>query len=892
RSGMLTRALVCPSLVGRDDELAELVERRLAASRGHGSMVLVSGDAGIGKSRLLVAFRGTLSGGRASLGLGLNREFGNPPFGAVMEAMRMVLPSASIAQAQNRAEQLSALVEQFSQACARRCVVLLLEDLHWADDGTLLFLRALVPSIVSLRALVVATYRGDEFRGLEQLEPHLARLLRDRATYSIRLRPLGHVQTRRLIRLAAGAQHLQADVLEEIVERCDGNPFFAEELLKNALDAAAGAAREELPFTVRSTVLERVSGLDARSRALLTRAAVLGRRFDAALLAELCGLQYADALEVLRRLRSLQLVDELPVEPPAYAFRHALTQQAIYGELLSAERKPLHAQILLTLEDRDANVADLGYHAWAAGDPGKGVIYNEQAGDRSHALHVYGDAVRSYDRAIAVSHEAKIRAGLLVKSARSCAADGKAAQALDRYSAAAELYAESGSERDLTDLYLAMGAQARVAGDNERGMHILEHALAAMDSGGGNRPKLLVSLAYLHLDRGEVNRARELLAQSDRLHGTPEYQDAVQYADLVAGDVNAFRADIEINAVLHEPLGEFETLRARFNCGFGLAILGCDDEALSHFDALLPDLERTRLSSLQMLALANSALVHARGGRLSQARTCIERAGAIPEVASTGAIALAAAAFTVGFALWDEALVERYCSPEVVETAFASRINSTLGRIAGPHARWLWANGDAEGAHRILERAAASLSSPFGATETLLAAAEIGTEAARTAAFAHLDVLDGMSSAAIYRATAHHLRALRASHAGEPVAAQLHASDALAEYVRLGWPLHQAACLQIGGDVRRASVLYRRLHAAGPLRRTGTHAALDGQVGLSEREREIAALVARGTVNKHIAERLAVNQRTVEKHLTSIYEKLGLRNRSELAAYVTRSQAR
>src|SRR5579871_3129486 len=125
---MLTRALVCPTLVGRDHELQQLVERRLAAARGHGALLLISGDAGIGKSRLLVSFRGTLRGGRASLGVGLCREYGNAPYGPLIEALRGAGVPGPFSTADTRPEQLAEFAEQTAAACRRRCVVLLIED--------------------------------------------------------------------------------------------------------------------------------------------------------------------------------------------------------------------------------------------------------------------------------------------------------------------------------------------------------------------------------------------------------------------------------------------------------------------------------------------------------------------------------------------------------------------------------------------------------------------------------------------------------------------------------------------------------------------------------------------------------------------------------------------
>jgi DNA-binding CsgD family transcriptional regulator len=370
---------------------------------------------------------------------------------------------------------------------------------------------------------------------------------------------------------------------------------------------------------------------------------------------------------------------------------------------------------------------------------------------------------------------------------------------------------------------------------------------------------------------------------------TPAYTNAIQYAALVSGDLPAFRPAAKRNQELHARAGDLERLRATFNRAFGFTILGCDGEALALFEELLPELHERHFGSFEMLSLANASLIHARAGRLGAAKSAVERAAGIPSPTTTGPIALAAAALTVGFALWDEDLVAKHCSSDLIEMAFSSHINSTLGRIAGPYARWLFALGEAQKARMILSRAMELLNGPFGATETFIAAAELGDESSRTRAFDYIPMLDSMASAPIYAATAAHLRALRAAHQGDDGDSRALVREACERYEQLGWPLHHAACAQLGGEVKRASAQYRRLHAAGPLRTSRTAAGEGAGASLSEREREIATLVAGGTVNKRIAERLAVNQRTVEKHLTAIYEKLGLRNRSELAAYVSRN---
>ncbi len=877
---MLTRALVCPTLVGRDNELQQLVERRLASARAHGALMLISGDAGIGKSRLLVSFRKTLRGGRASLGVGLCREYGNSPYGPLIEALRGAGVSGPFSTAATRPEQLAEFAEQTAAVCRRRCVVLLIEDLQWADDGTLHFLQHILSSITSLRLLIVATYRADEACRLQQLEPHLARLVRDRATHRILLGPLSPSELRRLVKLAAGqSRRLAQAQLEEIVERSDGNPFFAEELLKNALEGA-----RQLPLTVRGALLERVRGMDDRAREVLTHASVVGRRFTAEFIAEICGMETPEVLAHLGELRRLQLVDEIAGETSGYTFRHALTREAVYEQLLAAQARPLHAQILRALEQHPgSNAEDMGYHAWASHDAGKCLRYNEQAADESDKMHAYAEAIRCYMRALEGATQAAERGRLLAKAAACCGKDGRAAQAVEIFADAAAAYESAGCSAELAGIYQAMSAQARIAGDNERGMRILEQALEVVpDSQTADRAALLLNLAYMRLDRCEVEEAGDLIAQA-RGADTYSYHNVLQYSALVRGDVRAFRSQLDGGKELSAQLGEYAMQRAKFNEFFGLTILGFDREALARFGEMLPKLQELRLASLEVLAYANAALICARNGQSLHARELVERAASAPESTTTGPIALAAAALTVGFDLWDEELIARLCSDAIVEAAFSSRINSTLGRLAGPYARWLHANGDTSGAQAILERAMKQLAAPFGATETILTAAELGGPAASRAAFGFIDRLEATPQVQLYAATAHHLRALRAKNENERNAAAQHAREAVALYLDMGWVTHEAKCLELSGDSRRAAAEFRRLRAGGTVRSSAAPV-------LSQREREIASLVATGAANRKIAESLAVNQRTVEKHLTSIFGKLGVRNRSELAAFIARER--
>ncbi len=875
---MVLGPVACPSLIGRADELRELVARRLSAARGHGGLVLVAGSAGIGKTRLIRAFRGTLTGGRARFGIGYCSPSGNVPYAPLIEALTPLGCTPPLAPARTREDQIAALRDSIVQACSRHNAVLVLEDIHWADAATLNLLLRCLPSLESQRLLIVITYRSDELSDGAPIVPLIGQLTR--YATSILLEPLKDEEMRRLLRGALGSnQSLHAHELDEIVQRAEGNPFFAQELLKNVLEHGTGA--DALPLTIRAAVHERLARLDAEALHVARSAAILGRSFQADVLARVCDRAFAEVLAALSRLREFQIVEERRAQPNSFTFRHALTRDVIYGTMLESEVRPVHARVLHMLEmEGNARAYDLGYHARMAGDAGRCVLYNERAGGEAEAVHAYADAVRCYEHAQELAPQPGIRCRLLAKAAAALSSEGKAEHALKLYAAAIAAAEDAGDGTRVAELRCAMAAEARRAGDCRRATSTLTQALDdATLRDGAVRARLSLNLAVCKLDQNDCAAARALIAGASQASGTPLYWAAASYAAAVGGDVAGVREASAHYIALCTSLGQGAALQARFNFAFNLCVLGADAEALAIFDATLPDLHALRLSSLELLACADAALIHARRGNVDEARKLVERGLAIPEPSSTAPITLAAAALSVASVLGNDELVARAVPESIVAWALRCGIDSALGRIAGPYARWLSLHGDPRAARALLARAIRTLRGPFGATETLLAAMELGSDATASAALELAPRAQALRDVPLYAATVAHMRAVDAYRARDD-AAKTYAADAERLYKLLGWPLHAARCAQLRGDARAARD--RRRRDADRLR---------GGPTLSARETQIAQLVARGASNRSLAARFTISERTVERHLTSIYRKLRLRNRTQLVAFIAHGEA-
>ena len=901
---MLTPALLCPELIGRRAELDALAERRRAAASGHGALVLISGDAGIGKTRLLRSFRESLTGGRAAVGAGGYDEFANLPYGAIVEALRGLGSRKPLTFERTRAEQLAALASRLAATCARRNVVLLLEDLHWADEASFAFLLHLMRSLATLRLLVVATYRSDELHRAHIATPFIARLARDPLTFRIALEPLSAPDMQRFVRATLDGRPRPArrDV-DDIIERSEGNPFFAEELLKNSLEHVDTAtARGVLPLTIRAAVSERLKLLDAQAHAVLSIAAVVGRRFDARFIATIAGLPLGTVFEVLRGARDLQLIDEFPTHPISYAFRHALTRDAIYADMLLGEVRPLHLRIVAALEREGAerSIADLGYHAWAARDADKAVRYNERAGDDAEALHGYADALRSYERALEFAHDDVVVGRLLEKSARSTAHDGNAMRAARLAQAAIERYRRARRDDRVAELYYFVAGELHAAGESDRAMEFLRDGL---DNGTPamapiDRARLALPLAYMLLDRGALAQAQILVdecgAAADDHEFAHMYWNTQMYAAALRTDRDAVGKAREAYAAATAS-GDLERrVRAHVNIGINHFLLGEDRSAKARFDTIAQLARESRLSALEVLVGGYDARHHARGGRLAEARAVVERLLRLADPPTTIArVSLAAAALTVGRILCDDDVMVRGGGADVLDAAFLSHIGSTIGAIAGPYARRLHDRGEHTQAVEVVRRALAAIVTPFGATETLLAAVELGDVKMRRDAIALVETVD--RTFAMYAATNAHMRAIASRRDGDEHTARSFANTARTQYVILGWHYHAAACTELAGERDAAAQAFRSMGALFDARRLELGAVPQGTrrdgSGLSRREWEIAELIAGGAPNRGVAECLALSEKTVEKHLTAIYQKLGFRNRSQLAAFIIRKES-
>jgi ATP/maltotriose-dependent transcriptional regulator MalT len=567
-----------PTFVGRADELAALDGALGRAAAGVPAFTFVAGESGVGKSRLVAEFesRAREAGARTFVGHCLELGGNAIPYTPLVDALRPIarelaecgsdlpellppatraalaelLPDLGAAGATadhdagggHQARIFEALLALLERLGRMQPVVLVLEDLHWADPSTRDFLTFLVRSARTEPLCLVVTYRSDELHRRHPLRPLLAELERTPGVDRIGLE--------RFTREEAGAQVsaiLDApapdDLADRVYARSEGNPLYTEELLAASSDACC----VELPDTLRDLLLNRVERLPASAQEVV-RVASVEHPMRHTLLAALSELDPADLREGLREAVAHQVL--VTGAGDSYAFRHALVGEAVYGDLLPGERSELHARLAGALEREPELLGDapaasvaamLACHWNAAHDVPRALGASVAAGLGAKRVFAFSEAKRHFERALELWDrvpDAAERAGCdradLLRHASAAAYDaGENARAVALVrKAIAEVDAAADPLRaafllERLGLYLRHGA-----GETEDGVAAYKEAMALLPPGESvQRARLIARLARGNYLRGRPSEAAEgageALAMAERLGERPVQGDAL-----------------------------------------------------------------------------------------------------------------------------------------------------------------------------------------------------------------------------------------------------------------------------------------------------------------------------------------------------------------------------
>jgi ATP/maltotriose-dependent transcriptional regulator MalT len=421
--------LTSTHLVGRGAELTELERAYTQASAGRPGLVLISGDSGVGKTRLLSELERQVSDEAHVLrGEAVQTGDGELPYGLLLGALRplvrerhpvlerlaagnratlaVLLPGledrAAGSEREDPAAQLrlfEALLELLHRLGSERPVVLVLEDIHWADRSSRAFLAYLARSVRDEHLLVLATFRSDELHRRHPLRPLLAELERVPLTRLLHLEPLGQEELREVLADILGEPPAPA-LVRRLYERAEGNPLFTEELL-----AADRDGRGAAPQSLRDAFMLRIERL-SREAQRAVRAIAVGRSLPEPLIAELAGFDRPAAQEALREAVAAQII--VLRDEECLCFRHELLREALYEDLLPGERSELHLALAQLLErraedgtDRDPGTrASVAAHYAAAGAQPEALRASVEAARAARAVYAPGEAAELAERAL------------------------------------------------------------------------------------------------------------------------------------------------------------------------------------------------------------------------------------------------------------------------------------------------------------------------------------------------------------------------------------------------------------------------------------------------------------------------------------------------------------
>lgn len=898
-SATRSSAVTPPRFVGRTSELELVLELVRQAAEGRGSMVLLGGEAGFGKTRFVTELRAR-AGDRVRVIVGSCLEYAQSALGPFVDVIHElatdVSPYLSGEQVSTKRQQfvdIAALLRGASDSCT--CIVI--EDLHWADQATLELLQYLAPKLAVMHLVLLVTYRVDEMQG--PAADALGKLLRSSSVRGVTLSPLSESEANALIHAQlANRDALGFATVAHIMALAEGNPLFIEELLRSAVDRPSAAPTEDLPPTLRELVLARIRPLDDEDRRALVHAAVLGREFDAELLSRIVGRPIDDVRETLRRIRKLQLIVERRAETVSYVFRHELMREALCSELLADQTRALHAAVAAQLEAlHPERVEELAYHTWSARDPRKAFTYNVAAGDRASALYAFGDAALLYERAIEFCTEPSAeRAQTCEKIAAALFNVGWMKQAA-RYSEASRSdYEACGDFLSAAYVCNELARHRFAACDRAGCLTAIAHAaeLVRRVPDGGRAAEILVLLSHQTGRLGDLAGARRFLDEAGRCGDleapgiAPVFFHARGLANCMAGERDQALADMQRAAAVAST--DEPGLSRLVNLGLIAAEFGADALAQENQREVLRSARRRRNRTNELYALGLCADLAVHQGRFDVAVSLLQEALPLLEVVEFPGYAfanLSAVSQRLAMRMLRPELAAYFDAERMLESSFECGGAQFISEIVSAHVERYVHEGRQDDAAALLRRAIPAVGSGISRSNLLVLAGSYAADEDVPAARASLAAWARPNNP-LGRARLTYFDASVAARGGDRAKARTMALAAADAFGRLGRPYERAQALELGGDFAGAHATFAAIgdrRDAARLRAAALGINRRGRAKdeLTEREREVSRLVASGKSNRTVAKELIISERTVEKHVEGILGKLGLTSRTELA---------
>ncbi len=529
----LLERLVHARLIGREREIEEINKLWQRAIAGENMFLFVTGEPGIGKTRLMreLASQASFTGAKTFFGECyaegntlyapfrqiIKDSFDEPdaPAGLpdyVMADLISIAPELRDRYTQIPANPaLDSLSEQqhifesviawCSAISAKKPLWLVVEDIHWADTGTLYLLRHMARRARKLHMLVAMTYRETEISDQCCLQQVLYDFNRERLATRLKLMRFNHDQTRQMLAAMLGSKgEIDEKLVDAIFQETEGNPFYIEEVCKALIEegklrfedqrwVADDVEQMDIPQSIRMTVQTRLSRLPDRTQEILLMAAILGREFDFETLKRAAEVDEETLIEVLESAEKAQIISEVQRRKGAslvFTFGHALIPSSLRDNVSGLRRQRLHRRAAMAIEaahpSESANLEALAFHYTQAGDEQNALRYSTRAADRALSVYANQEADRYYRQALELSNQACERARLLSGLGEALFRQTRFGEAEEALAQAVRLYEQEGDYDNLARYYARRARAAWYAGNAARTLSLCQEGLAAIPS--------------------------------------------------------------------------------------------------------------------------------------------------------------------------------------------------------------------------------------------------------------------------------------------------------------------------------------------------------------------------------------------------------------------------